>query len=140
VLYFKSCLNLCALLLIPIISFAKSCETRQFCAIGEECSCTITPSSAYDRSFYFVTYGVKSNSTYQCNLTSTPQALTILLDASGFPSDTVYTCNDNCPRFPINLNIETRDISSQPDMFSIKYFVPASDLPTQIMAICKKAI
>lgn len=117
-------------------SFAGGCATHQSCPVGKLCECTITPSSAYERFFYFDFLGIQKNKTYECTLTSWPTTLTIVLNGSTFPEGATYKCTGSCPRFPIELSIDTKTMLQKEDTLIIKYFVPAGDYPTKVTANC----
>lgn len=128
------------------ISFAVSsygdepeCKTRETCAIGQEFTCNTGASRAYNRYFYFIFPRLQKGSHYECTFHSRPSELSLVLEQSVFPSGSIHTCQgERCPIFPVSLHIDTTRVLVVEDTMTIKYFVPASDIPAVVTTRCDK--
>lgn len=116
---------------------ADLCKTHQTCAPATSCTCTITPDSGDARYFYFDFPQIQKGQIYSCQFTSTPMYFTYVADASTFPEGVDAKCtSNNCPRFPMTLSVNTQNMQSDEGTIIVKYFVPASDIPSDITANC----
>jgi len=116
-----------------------TCETKEICAINQECSCNAGANMSYNRYFYFIFPQLQKGKLYNCSFTSHPSSFSLVLDISHFPIGSIYTCQDgHCPIFPLTLNIDTHNMVAQESEMEIKYFVPASDIPSVVRVKCDK--
>jgi hypothetical protein len=115
----------------------KTCDTHEACTVGNTCQCTIIPSSAYNRYFYFDISGIEKGHTYQCYFIGSPSLLSVVMDASKFPEGVEVKCLGACPQFPTELYLDTTKMVAQTGAASVKYFVPASDIPDRVKVECQ---
>ena len=127
-------------LLLSLIPFAALavhiCDTHEFCTVGLACGCTVNPSGAFDRFFYFDISVFKPKHFYRCDLSDGPSSLSINLSGSVFPVGTKVTCQGSCPHFPLTLFIDTQAMSGPLEAVMLKYYVPASDIPDKVSLYC----
>lgn len=113
-----------------------NCPTHISCEAGRPCECTIPANSAYSRYFYFDFPSIQKGNIYQCHFNSFPVDTTVVLDALQFPQGTTYTCGNDCPRSPYTITLNTTLMTQQAGTLIVKFFIPASDYPTQVSATC----
>lgn len=113
------------------------CKTHESCMVGLACHCVVGATSAYARYFYFDISAFASKHVYQCNLSG---ASSLLLDLNGsqFPVGAKATCHGACSHFPLTLMIDTQVMSEPFGQVILKYFVPASDIPSDVSLYCRK--
>jgi hypothetical protein len=118
------------------------CETHQPCPADQVCKCGITPSSAYDRYYYFDFSNLKNKSHYTCTFNNSPDTLTMDLGKSIFPTDSHYECTGSCPRIEpgdvSKILLDTTKVTAAESTMIIRYFVPAGDMPNELTVECQK--
>lgn len=118
--------------------YANNCPTHLSCQMGMMCGCTIPPSSAFDRYFYF-DFSDIAKSHYLCHFTSRLGRAVLLLMESTFPDGVTYQMNGN-NHFPVDVMVDTTKMVVQNNNRIIfKYLVSAGDYPTEVQAICTPA-
>lgn len=114
-----------------------TCETHQKCMVGDTCKCIVGTTVSSDRFFYFDFLNIQRGHHYECNFHNSIGVFSIVLNESIFPEGVTYQCQGSCPRFPVKLIVDTQQMKSTMDLMVIKYFVPASDIPSDVEACCK---
>lgn len=127
------------LLLVSLSGYSATyavplCDTHQSCNMGETCSCTIPANSAYNRYYYFDVVHFEKGKHYSCELSSTP--LTDTFDSANLPDGVSYHCTKSCSSFPTSLLIDTTQMKNISENGSIKYWVPASDMASEVTLKC----
>jgi hypothetical protein len=116
---------------------AELCKTHQICETGAKCECILGAEGAYARYFYIDFVNVQKGNLYTCTFTSKPSFFTLVPEASTFPYGVTYTSSGSFPRFPLALSVNTKAMQAKSDTMIIKYFVPPSDMPSNINAACE---
>jgi len=111
-----------------------SCQTKETCAVGTECSCTITPSSAYERYFYWNFPGILKGVNYSCHFSDTVNMP--VLDSFKLPAGVQHQVSGSYPHFPMQLKLQTDAMQDKQGNAEIKIFIPASDYPTTVTMAC----
>jgi hypothetical protein len=135
--YFISSAIAIAMLALPMTANADLCRTHETCSIGNRCECTIGADGAYGRYFYVDFPEIQKGHIYNCSFSSTPVIFTIVPEASTFPPGVTYSPSGNFPRFPLALMIDTQKMALNNATMIIKYYVPGSDIPSNITASCE---
>ena len=112
------------------------CSTHEVCKANTDCTCTVSASGMYARSFYFDFPAVQKNQVYECKLTSSLDAQ-FLLNESTLPVGSKAQCVGQCEWLPITLQLDTSLMVNKEDTLVLKYMIPPSDIPTAMTASCK---
>jgi hypothetical protein len=126
-------LFLATLITTPI--WAVECGTSGTCQVGTSCVCTISPDSSHDRYYYIEFDGLQKNHVYSCKM-SNSMSLTFVVAQAKVPDGATLSCGGSCQRFPVNLILNTRELIKPSDSMQVKYFVPGTDMPTDMRARC----
>lgn len=120
---------LCFALTAGVLSqaaFGHFCNTVEVCQ-NNHCECTLPAENAYGRSFYLDFPNIKKGNNYQ--FTYSADTISLQLNDSTFPKG-VNTPLPNLISFVLN----THTMENGMDHVKIKYYVPPSDIPTEVFA------
>jgi hypothetical protein len=125
------------LALLTSTSWAISdCQTHQSCTLDQPCECIVSAESSNDRHFYLEFSELVKGHTYQCQLNDSLGDITAVLGNSHFPNGSTWQLPYQTSHFPMTLIIDTASQTQASDNMSIKYFVPASDMPNVVSVNC----
>ena len=124
-----------ALYLLAASAWANDCLTHERCTTQAVCSCIIPADSAYNRYYYLDFAGIKKGHIYQCQFSDSLNLLSAVFDQSTFPLGSHWESQES-NRFPVSGTLNTFDMVNATDNMIIKYFVPGSDMPTNLSAHC----
>ncbi len=116
------------------------CKTHQFCPMGGSCACIVAATSAFNRYYYFDIATFNRGTHYRCSLQGGPSSLWLDRGASRFPAGSDVRCQSNCGQFPLTLLIDTAHMQDTTGHASLKYYVPASDIPDHVNVICQPSL
>jgi hypothetical protein len=117
--------------------WAAECLTHQTCAADSVCSCYIPADSAYNRYYYIDISGLEKGYVYQCQFSDSLNLLTAVFEKSVFPEGSKWDVSSGI-HFPVSATLDTHDMKNPADQMIIKYFVPGSDMTTELLAHCNK--
>ena len=125
------------LALISTLAFANNaCETHHPCHLDQACQCTVSAYSNFERYFYFDFAALQKGHFYQCRLDDSKGIIMGVLNNSTFPAGTKWQLQTNSTHTPMSLLIDTTAQEKTSDTMIIKYFVPGSDMPTEVSTYC----
>ncbi len=104
------------------------CNTVELCQ-NNSCACTVSADGAYGRYYYVDFPNIKKGNVYQLSFALASNWIILKLNDSTFPQG-IDTHFPETTTFTIDAKAMVKDI----DHIKIKYYVPPSDTPAEIVA------
>jgi hypothetical protein len=123
-------------LLSSVVFAYDECNTHQSCALDQSCTCTVPAYSNYNRYYYFDFSEFQKGHVYQCHLSDSLGIVMGALNNSTFPAGSTWHLQSSSLHSPLNLTIDSTKQVNTSDTLILKYFVPGSDMPTDIWGAC----
>jgi hypothetical protein len=123
--------------LLSSLAFAyEECNTHQICPLDQICNCTVPAYSNYNRFYYFDIPDLQKGHLYQCHISDSLGITMGVLGNSTFPAGSTWQLHSPTLHSPLNLTIDSTSQVNSSEELILKYFVPGSDMPTDVSGAC----
>lgn len=135
--YFLGSVILMQVIFLQSAHAARICETHETCLPYADCACTVAADAMYDRSYYFDFPTIRKGQTYECKLIGDEPDF-LLKESTLPPGSKISQCTNDCSFFSVTFLLDTSAMQDEQATLTLKYSVPASDIPTDVAASCKE--